>query len=109
MSRQESPGIREPALDERGIRSELPRVDYDLIRCHGHAALATVLISALFGILVAMKFNFPIFLGDHAWDTWGRLRYNHTQGIFFGWLGNAFIAFCYFVVPAIATAPTGSI
>jgi len=26
----------------------------------------------------------------------GRLRYNHTQGIFFGWLGNAFLAFFYY-------------
>lgn len=87
---------------------ELPRVDYDLIRWHGHAALVTVLISALLGILVAAKFNFPTFLGGHAWETWGRLRYNHTQGIFFGWLGNAFIAFCYFVVPRLANRPVTS-
>src|SRR3984885_2145234 len=90
------------------MRSVLPRVDYDLIRWHGHAALITVLISALFGILVATKFNFPTFLGGHAWETWGRLRYNHTQGIFFGWLGNAFIAFCYYVVPRLTNRPVTS-
>ena len=73
----------------------VPRTEYDLVRWHGHAALLTVLISALLGILVATKFNFPTFMGGHAWETWGRLRYNHTQGIFFGWLGNAFIAFLY--------------
>lgn len=104
MTRQ-SPGSNEHASYERGIRSELPRIDYDLIRCHGHAALVTVLISALLGLLVATKFNFPTFLGGHAWETWGRLRYNHTQGIFFGWLGNAFIAFCYFVVPRLTNRP----
>lgn len=86
----------------------LPRTEYDLIRWHGHAALITVLISALFGILVATKFNFPAFLGGHAWETWGRLRYNHTQGIFFGWLGNAFIAFCYYVVPRLTNSPVTS-
>ncbi|WP_084080387.1 cbb3-type cytochrome c oxidase subunit I [Edaphobacter aggregans] len=94
--------------DEPMMRAELPRVDYDLIRWHGHAALITVLISALFGILVATKFNFPTFLGGHAWETWGRLRYNHTQGIFFGWLGNVFIAFCYYVVPRLTNRPVTS-
>jgi cytochrome c oxidase cbb3-type subunit I/II len=96
------------AADERMMRSVPPRVDYDLIRWHGQAALITVLVSALFGFLVATKFNFPTFLGGHAWETWGRLRYNHTQGIFFGWLGNAFIAFCYYVVPRLANRPVTS-
>jgi len=86
----------------------LPRTEYDLIAWHGHAALITVMISALFGLLVAAKFNFPTFLGGHAWETWGRLRYNHTQGIFFGWLGNAFIAFCYYVVPRLTNRPVTS-
>ena len=108
MNDRQSPGSHEHTYYERGIRPELPRIDYDLIRCHGHAALVTVLISALLGILVATKFNFPTFLGGHAWETWGRLRYNHTQGIFFGWLGNAFIAFCYFVVPRLTNRPVTS-
>jgi cbb3-type cytochrome c oxidase subunit I len=62
-------------------------------------------VSVLFGILVATKFTFPEFLGGHGWLTWGRLRYNHTQGIFFGWLGNAFLAFFYYVVPRLANRP----
>ena len=37
-------------------------------------------------------FVLPDFLGGAAWATWGRLRYNHTQGILFGFLGNAFFA-----------------
>src|SRR6267154_2696938 len=83
----------------------LPSIEYDLVRAHVYASLATVLISASFGILVASKFTFPEFLGVHAWLTWGRLRYNHTQGIFFGWLGNAFLAFLYYVVPRLANRP----
>lgn len=83
----------------------LPRVEHGLIRAHVFASLATLLISATFGILVATKFNFPEFLGGHAWLTWGRLRYNHTQGIFFGWLGNAFLAFFYYAVPRLANRP----
>src|SRR5258707_446753 len=84
---------------------ELPSVEYGLIRAHVYASLATVLISASFGILVASKFDFPEFLGGHAWLTWGRLRYNHTQGIFFAWLGNAFLAFFYYAVPRLANRP----
>jgi cytochrome c oxidase cbb3-type subunit I/II len=95
-----------PQLDSNA--KPLPRTDYDLIRWHGYAALITVVISALFGILVATKFNFPTFMGGHAWETWGRLRYNHTQGIFFGWLGNAFIAFCYYVTPRLTNHPVTS-
>jgi len=83
----------------------LPSIEYDLIRAHVFASLATLVISVLFGILVATKFSFPEFLGGHGWLTWGRLRYNHTQGIFFGWLGNAFLAFFYYVVPRLANRP----
>ncbi len=83
----------------------LPAIEYPLVRAHGIAALATLFISVLFGTLVALKFNFPDFLGGQAWLTWGRLRYNHTQGIFFGWLGNAFLMFCYYAVPRLADRP----
>src|SRR5437879_5761864 len=83
----------------------LPSIEYDLIRAHVFASLVTLVISVLFGILVATKFTFPEFLGGHGWLTWGRLRYNHTQGIFFGWLGNAFLAFFYYVVPRLANRP----
>jgi len=100
----------EQSLDREELRNgqsagELPSTEYGLIRAHVFASLATLLISALFGLLVATKFNFPEFLGGHAWLTWGRLRYNHTQGIFFGWLGNAFLAFFYYAVPRLANRP----
>jgi cbb3-type cytochrome c oxidase subunit I len=92
---------------QRSVQSagELPSVEYGLIRAHVFASLVTLVISVLFGILVATKFTFPEFLGGHGWFTWGRLRYNHTQGIFFGWLGNAFLAFFYYAVPRLANRP----
>jgi cytochrome c oxidase cbb3-type subunit I/II len=83
----------------------IPSIEYGLVRAHVFASLVTLVISVLFGIAVATKFTFPEFLGGHAWLTWGRLRYNHTQGIFFGWLGNAFLAFFYYVVPRLANRP----
>ena len=96
------------ARDEQAI----PRVDtscvteFALIRAHVHASVVTVLLSALFGLLVSTKLHTPF--GGDAWSTWGRLRYNHTQGIFFGWLGNAFLAFSYYVVPLLTNRPVSS-
>jgi cytochrome c oxidase cbb3-type subunit I/II len=81
------------------------RTETKLIRAHGIAALAMVVVSALFGAIVATKFVLPNFLGGAAWSTWGRLRYNHTQGILFGFLGNAFFAFMYHAVPWLAERP----
>jgi len=72
-----------------------------LIRAHTYAAFAGLLLASLFGILVSIKFYAPAFLGGHGWDTWGRLRYDHTQGILYAWLGNAFIAFLYYAVPIL--------
>ena len=84
------------------------RSETALIRAHGIAALAMVVVSALFGVLVATKFVLPDFLGGAAWATWGRLRYNHTQGILFGFLGNACFAYLYHAVPRLAERPVRS-
>ena len=43
------------------------------------------------------------------WLSWGRLRYDHTQGILFGWLGNAFLAFLYHAVPVLTGRPVTSV
>jgi cytochrome c oxidase cbb3-type subunit I/II len=73
----------------------------ELVRAHIFAAFIGLLISALFGLMVSIKFHIPDFLSAHGWDTWGRLRYDHTQGILYAWLGNAFIAFLYYAVPVL--------
>ena len=52
-----------------------------LIRAHVGAAFIGLVLSALFGLMTSIKFHMPEFLSGHGWDTWGRLRYNHTQGI----------------------------
>ncbi|MHB1699774.1 MAG: cbb3-type cytochrome c oxidase subunit I [Acidobacteriaceae bacterium] len=70
-----------------------------LVRAHTYAAFVGLILSALFGLAVSIKFHAPEFLTNHAALTWGRLRYDHTQGILYAWLGNAFIAFIYYAVP----------
>jgi cytochrome c oxidase cbb3-type subunit 1 len=80
-------------------------VETGLMKAHAYAALASLMIAALFGTVVAIKMVQPDFLGDHVWSTWGSMRANHTQGILFGWLGNAFLAFLYFAVPRLSGRP----
>src|ERR1700685_2932218 len=76
---------------------------YDgLIRAHAWAALGMVGYTVLLGLTVALKFHWPDLMTDSSWLTWGRLRYAHTQGVFFGWLGNAFLMFLYYAVPRLA-------
>lgn len=84
---------------------ETVRQENSLIRAHAYAAVITLLISAIFGTIVSLKLQIPDFANSHPWLTWGRLRYNHTQGIFFGWLGNAFLMFLYYAVPKLANKP----
>ena len=84
-------------------------VEVGLLRAHAFAALTALLLSALFGTVVAIKLVQPDFMAGAAWSTWGSLRASHTQGILFGWLGNAFMAFLYFAIPRLAGRPVTSL
>jgi cbb3-type cytochrome oxidase subunit 1 len=77
------------------------QVEGRLVRAHGFAAFGTLFVSLLFGLVAAMELALPESAGNAAWLTWGRLRYDHTQGIMLGWLGNAFFAFLYHAVPVL--------
>jgi cbb3-type cytochrome oxidase subunit 1 len=66
------------------------------------AAIVTLLISVAFGVLASLELLLPDLVGNSPWLTWGRLRYDHTQGIMLGWLGNAFFAFLYHGVPVLS-------
>jgi cbb3-type cytochrome oxidase subunit 1 len=74
------------------------RVETGLVYAHGLAALVTLLVSVAFGLVAALELLYPDLAGDTAWLSWGRVRYAHTQGIMLGWLGNAFLAFLYYVI-----------
>ncbi|QDU62826.1 hypothetical protein Pan216_36970 [Planctomycetes bacterium Pan216] len=86
-------------------RKESPHAFDGLIWAHGVAALVMVGYVLLLGLTVALKFHWPDLMSDSAWLTWGRLRYAHTQGVFFGWLGNAFLTFLYYATPRLAGRP----
>ena len=92
---------------DAGTRAE-PLVDTPLVAAHGLAALVTVLIAVVFGILISLQFFLPDVTGSWLSMAWGRMRYAHTQGIMLGWLGNAFLAFLYHAVPVLAGRPVTS-
>jgi cbb3-type cytochrome oxidase subunit 1 len=85
-----------------------PPVETRLVYAHGLAAIVTLLISVAFGILASIELLAPDALGHSQFLTWGRLRYDHTQGIMLGWLGNAFFAFLYHGVPLLTGKPVTS-
>ena len=85
-----------------------PAVETRLVYAHGLAAIVTLLISVTFGILASVEMLAPDLLGHQVWMSWGRLRYDHTQGILLGWLGNAFFAFLYHAVPILTGRPVTS-
>lgn len=90
----------DPSL-QSSTAADHPLVEGSLVRAHSLAALITLLIAVVFGILVSLQFVLPDFGGDSL-PSWGRMRYAHTQGIMLGWLGNAFLAFLYHAVPILS-------
>jgi cbb3-type cytochrome c oxidase subunit I len=81
--------------------ADAPRVESSLVHAHGLAALVTLLVSVVFGIVASIQLLAPDLGAGTPWLSWGRIRYAHTQGIMLGWLGNAFFAFFYHAVPIL--------
>jgi len=84
------------------------RVETDLVRAHGFAALATLLLSVTFGLIASIQLWWPDLGAGVPALGWGRIRYAHTQGIMLGWLANAFFAFLYHAVPRLTGRPVTS-
>src|SRR5579863_1177705 len=87
----------------------VPQVETGLVYAHGLAALLMLFVSVAFGILASTELLLPDVLSGSAWLSWGRLRYDHTQGILLGWLANAFFAFLYHAVPVLTGRPVTSV
>jgi cbb3-type cytochrome oxidase subunit 1 len=85
-----------------------PAVESRLVYAHGLASIVTLFVSVLFGFFASMQLVSPDALGTSSWTTWGKLRYDHTQGIMLGWLANAFFAFLYHAVPILTGRPVSS-
>ena len=77
-------------------------IDRALIRGWLGWGLAWLLFAPTVGVLVSTKFNYPDFLGEAPWLTFGRLRPIHVNGVVWGAFSTLFIGLAYYVVPRLA-------
>src|SRR3569623_233265 len=85
--------------------SEPKLVDIGLIRAWLWSALLWLLAFAVLGLLLAVKFNYPDFLGGLSWLTFGRLRPAHVDGMVFGVYSTAALGLLYYYVPMLCARP----
>ncbi len=77
-------------------------IDRDLIRQWLLWGFFWLMLAPTIGVLVSTKFNYPGFLGAHAWSTFGRLRPVHVNGVIWGAFSTLFIGLSYYVTPRLA-------
>jgi len=53
------------------------------------------------GMTISTLFNYPEYLGDSMYLTFGRLRPMHVNGVIFAAFSTLFIGICYYVVPKL--------
>jgi cytochrome c oxidase cbb3-type subunit 1 len=76
-------------------------IDPDLIRRWLTWGFVWLLLFPTIGALISTKFNYPDFLGDVSWLTFGRLRPLHVNGVIWGAFSTLFIGLCHYVVPRL--------
>jgi cytochrome c oxidase cbb3-type subunit 1 len=67
-----------------------------------YTSIAFFLVTILVGVIMAIKFIAPEFLGGIGPLSFGRIRPIHTNGVLFGWLLAADMGLCYYIVPRLA-------
>ena len=67
-----------------------------------YAATLWFPIFVIFGMIMAIKFFVPTFLVDSAFDTFGRIRPAHVNGLLFGFLSSGLIGAMYYVAPRLS-------
>ncbi len=76
-------------------------VNKDLVRAWLGWSLAWLTIFPLVGLLVSVKFNYPDFLTETSWLTFGRLRPVHVNGVIFGAFSTPTLGLLYYLVPRL--------
>src|SRR5437660_10236422 len=92
--------VTEAALREASSRND-ELIDADLIRKWLACGLGWLLLFPTIGAFISTKFNYPTFLGDVSWLTFGRLRPMHVNGVIWGAFSTLFIGLCYYIVPRL--------
>jgi cytochrome c oxidase cbb3-type subunit I/II len=81
---------------ERTGRLETVSYDNNIVRLFAIASAAWGLVGFLVGVLVAIKFYWPGFLGGIDYLSFGRLRPLHTNAVIFAFAGNAIFLGVYY-------------
>jgi cytochrome c oxidase cbb3-type subunit I len=92
--------VTEAALREASSRND-ELIDAELIRKWLACGLGWLLLFPTIGAFISTKFNYPGFLGDTSWLTFGRLRPMHVNGVIWGAFSTLFIGLCYYIVPRL--------
>ena len=58
-------------------------------------------VFASFGFILAVKFFYPEFLGGEIWDTFGRFRPAHVNGVLFGFVSSGLLGAMFYIVPRL--------
>ncbi len=80
-----------------------------LVQRYLNSAMVWLIVSVFAGLIVAVKFVYPDFLGGIPWLQFSRVRMVHTNGVAFGWIVTAFIGLTFYVIPRACGAPLFSI
>lgn len=59
-------------------------------------------IFTVLGVIMAIKFFVPTFLVDSAFDSFGRIRPAHVNGLLFGFLSSGLIGIMYYIIPRLS-------
>ena len=76
-------------------------IDKELIRKWLAWGFLWLLFFPTVGVIVSTKFNYPEFLGNLPWLTFGRLRPIHVNGVIWGPFSTLFIGLCHYIVPRL--------
>jgi cytochrome c oxidase cbb3-type subunit 1 len=76
-------------------------INRSLIKAWLWSALVWLTAIPLVGLLVSIKFHNPEFLGSAPWQTFGRVRPVHVNGVIFGSFSTTFLGLLYYYVPRL--------
>src|SRR3569623_1970 len=80
-------------------------VDTGLVRAWLWTALLWLLAFAVLGLLLAVKFTYPDFLGGLSWLPFVRLRPSHVNGMVFCVFSSAAVGLLYYYVRLLCARP----
>jgi cytochrome c oxidase cbb3-type subunit I/II len=88
--------VQSGAQERTGRPVETFRYDNRIVRAFTYATILWGVVGMLVGLIVALKFVWPDFLGGISWLSYGRLRPLHTNAAIFAFVGNGIFMGVYY-------------